>query len=96
MLSQEYKEISPEQLQQAYSSAWSIENMAAHDAEGRSVEYIGSSIKGAIINDYYQDNTGAWWYGTRAIVDGQIVSMEVYIFGRDIKKERLKRWIRNT
>lgn len=96
MLSQEYKEISPELLEQAHKNAYSIENMEAHEAEGRSTEYIGSHREGSIIYDYYRDNAGAWWYQNRGVIDGRIVSMEVYIFGRDIKRERARRWNKNT
>jgi len=90
-MSQKYKKINVELLKVAESAAWSIENMEAHGAEGRNVEYVGSHAKGNIIYDYYQDNTGAWWFGNRGIIDGCIVSMDVLIFGRSIKKGRGKR-----
>ena len=88
MTNQEYKEISPELLAMAYSSAWSMENMAAHGAEGRTVNYLGSTIKGNIVRDYYRDNTGGWWYKDRMIENGCIVSVEAYLFGREITKRK--------
>ena len=96
MLSHEYKEISPELLERAHKVAYSIENMEAHDAAGRNTEYMGSHRVGDIVYDYYQDSTGAWWYKNRGVLNGRIVSMEVYIFGRDIEKERKRKWDRNT
>lgn len=90
----EYKEISEQELKRAYSSAWSMENMAAHGAADNKVEYIGSAKNAHnpnIITDYYKDNAGKYWFENRAIVDGQIVSIEVYIFGRDVTKERKQR-----
>ena len=92
----QYKVIAPEVLEQAQRNAWSIENMAAHGAADRTIEYVGSSRKGKVIYDYYRDSTGAWWYGNRGIVDGHIVSMEVYIFGKEIQKERIRKWNRNS
>lgn len=89
-MNQDYKEISPALLEQAKGSAWSIESMAGHDAEHRTVNYIGSTKSGHIIRDYYRDNTGAWWYKNRAIVDGCAVSAEVYIFGKEIKRRTKK------
>lgn len=90
----DYKEISPKDFETAYRSAWSIENMAAHEAEDRSVEYIGSARerhRPELIRDYYRDSTGAYWYGNRAEINGQLVSMEFYIFGKRIKKRANER-----
>ena len=88
---EKYREISARNLALAYGNAWSIENMAAHGAEGRSTEYIGSTRSKHdqnIVTDYYRDSAGAYWYRNRAIVGGRIVSMETYIFGRDTTKAR--------
>lgn len=96
-----YRAIDPELLQAIKGDAWSIESMAAHGADGRGVEYIGSSIsgyldndksKGQFIFDYYRDTTGAYWFKNRALLpNGEIVSMERYIFGREIRKEKYKK-----
>lgn len=94
MSSQGYKEISPDLLEQAYSNARSIESMKTYGMESHSAEYVGSTYKGNIVYDYYRDKTGGWWYNTRAVMNGRIVDMEVYIFGRDIKKERVRHWSR--
>lgn len=92
MTNQEYKEISPEMLELARGNAWSIESMEGHEADGRTVEYVGSVTKGNIVRDYYKDSAGDWWYKNRAIVNGHIVSMEAYIFGKEITKARYRRW----
>ena len=92
MTNQDYKEISPELLALACGNTWSMENMAEHGADGRTVEYVGSITKGNIVRDYYRDNSGAWWYKNRAIVNGCIVSMEAYIFGKEITKARYRKW----
>lgn len=94
-MKQEYREISQELLRVAYAAAYSMENMEAHGAAGRNVEYVGSCIQGNLVYDYYRDSAGDWWFGNRGLVDGQIVSMDILIFGREIKKERAGRWNRN-
>lgn len=105
-LKEEYRAIDPELLREIYGDAWSIENMAAHGAGGRGVEYIGSSISdyldndkrsGRLIFDYYRDTAGAYWFKNRALLpNGEIVSMDRYIFGREIKKEKNTRQYRKT
>lgn len=86
-----YREISDNLFALAHSKAWSIENMEAHEAGERSVEYIGSRMEGNIVYDYYRDSTGAFWYKNRAIVNGEIVSMEKYIFGHRVSRNRARR-----
>ncbi len=96
-MDKEYREADPELLEHIKGNAWSIECMEGHEAEGRSVTYIGSEISGHLDNDcrkgrriydYYQDSEGAYWYGNRALLpSGEIVSMEFYIFGREIKRK---------
>lgn len=86
-----YKEISEELFEQAHKSAWTIESMEAHGAEGREVEYIGSRTEGNLIYDYYRDSAGEFWLGRRAIVKGEIVSMEKYIFGHEVRKRHRTR-----
>ena len=92
MVNQEYKEISPEMLELARGNTWSIESMEGHEAEDRTVEYVGSVRQGKYIRDYYRDNAGGWWYQNRIIENGRIVSMETYLFGREITKVRKARW----
>lgn len=75
------------------SECWSLESMEGHEAEGRKVEYIGSDIpnKEGYVKHYYRDSAGAYWYETGwRESDGRIVSMDVHIFGREIKKPRRK------
>lgn len=70
--------------------------MAAHGAGGRGVQYIGSDIssyndsgKGRLIYDYYRDTAGTFWYKNRVLLpNGEIVSMEQHIFGKEIRKEK--------
>lgn len=70
------------------SECYSVENMAGHEAEGRSLEYVGSEIQDSgRVYDYYLDNTGAYWYRTRMRTRKEIVSMEEYIFGRKTKRK---------
>lgn len=94
MTNQEYKELSPELREQLKGrDVWSIESMSGHEAAGRTVEYVGSTkLGGHLLRDYYRDNTGAWWYGNRAMVDGTVMSMEAYIFGKEITKGRARKW----
>lgn len=75
------------------SECWSFESMEGHGAEGRKVEYIGSDIPATEgrVNHYYRDSEGAYWYETGwRESDGRIVSMDVHIFGREIKRSRRK------
>lgn len=105
-MKEEYREIDPELLQVINGDAWSIESMEAHGAGGRGVEYIGSRNgcyldndrrKGKLIFDYYKDTAGAYWFKNRALLSsGEIVSMERYIFGREIKKEKYSKQYRKT
>ena len=87
-------QISADELKRIQGSeCYSLESMEGHDAEGRKVEYIGSDIPAAAgcVNHYYQENTGAYWYETGwRESDGRIISMEVHIFGREIKRPRRK------
>ena len=92
-MKEEYREISGDLLERVRGNAWSIENMEAHEAGGRSVDYIGSRTEGNIVYDYYQDSAGAFWFRNRAIVNGEIVSMEQYIFGPEVsRKNRVRKW----
>lgn len=92
-MKEEYREMSADLLALAHGKAWSIESMEAHEAGGRSVDYIGSRTEGNIVYDYYRDSTGEFWFKNRAIVNGEIVSMEKYIFGHEVsKKTRARKW----
>lgn len=82
----------------AYGEAWSIESMEAHGAAGRAVTYIGSRVRGYLDNDsrngqlifdYYRDSAGAWWFENRALLpSGEIVTMEMYLFGHERGRTR--------
>lgn len=43
-----------------------------------------------MITDYFQATGGSYWYENRGIRDGKIVSMDVYIFGHEVKKGKKK------
>ena len=61
--------------------------MAAHEAEGRPVEYIGSEAFGHRIYDFYRDDTGDYWYQVRILLTtGELVTERDAIFGQ--KKKR--------
>ena len=96
-MEKEYWEIERGTAAQVRDSAWSIDAMEGHGADGRSVTYIGSmddgqldnsGRRGKMINDYYRDSEGKYWYGNRVqLPDGRLVSMEVYLFGRELKRQ---------
>lgn len=83
--------ISPE-LQKAKDNAYSIENMAGHEAEGRRTEYIGQIDHGSYIHLYYKDEAGDYWYKTKIrLPDDSIVDPEEAIFGKS-KGRRKRQW----
>ena len=92
-MKEEYREIDPELLELINGNAWSIENMEAHEAGERSTTYIGSRTIGNIIFDYYRDSAGSFWFQNRVLLpSGEIVSMERYIFGHEIRKITYSRY----
>ncbi len=88
---EEYSEIPRVMLERINGNAWSIESRQA-DEESSELLYLGSARKGDIVRDYYSDSQGKYWYRNRAVVDGCIVSMEVYIFGKDARELQRKRY----
>lgn len=100
----EYKEIAPELLEQTKENCWSVECMEGHGAGDRSITYIGSRVSenygndpkgGRMVYDYYQDSEGDFWHKTRMLLpDGEIVSMEFYIFGKEREELRRAQWRR--
>lgn len=92
------QEIPPSALQEIKEAAWSLENMEGHGAGGRTLDYIGSAPggyldndpqKGMLVFDYYQDNMGAYWYESWALMpDGTAISMECYLFGKPVREMR--------
>lgn len=76
------------ELQKAWEQAYSMENMAAHEAEGRPVEYIGSKSAGHRIYYFYRDNAGGYWYLVRILLTtGALVPESEAIFGHEIKRK---------
>lgn len=100
-MKQDYWEIPPENLEAVQQKAWSIENMAAHGAAGRNCSYIGSARKnaldgdsrnGTLIHDYFIDDTGQYWFSARALLpNGDLVSINKYLFGHEVEKTGGKR-----
>jgi hypothetical protein len=80
------------------NAAYSIENMEGHGAGNRSVSYIGSlpgrngqneDRQGGSrhIYDLYRDSQGKHWYESCVkLPSGRIISMEHYIFGKEIRR----------
>lgn len=87
---EKYKEVAPEILEVAFKTAYPMRCMKAWEAEGRDTTYVGSCTDGNLVTDYYKDDVGAFWYENRGIVNGQIVSMDVYLFGHEIKRRKEK------
>lgn len=72
-----------DRLAAARGNAYSMENMAAHEAEGREVRYIGSRLEGNRIYDYYEDDAGQYWFKNRMYTPDNIaVSEEEYVLGK--------------
>ncbi|HJC25393.1 MAG TPA: hypothetical protein H9761_17125 [Candidatus Eisenbergiella merdavium] len=81
-----------EDLRKAWEQAWSLENIDAHEEAGKATQYIGSMEKGRRIYDFFQDDTGHYWYKVRIrLTDGQAVSEENAIFGHAIRNRRKRR-----
>ncbi len=95
-----YMEIDEKIYQIVHDNAWSVECMAGHDAEGRSLEYIGSRISpNDYVFDYFKDDSGCYWYQTRKGIRNEgILDMETIIFGpaeirkTDLQGRKKKRW----
>ena len=89
----QYCELDKDLYAQISGIAWSIQNMAGHGAEGRSTEYIGSvTAKDNVVFDFYKDTEGDYWYRTRKRLEsGEIVSMDMYLFGFEPGKRYLKK-----
>ena len=86
---EEYSEIPRVMLERINGNAWSVESRQPEE-ENQTLLYLGSTRKGDIVRDYYTDGS-QYWYRNRAVVGDRIVSMEVYIFGkeaRDLKRKR--------
>ena len=67
------------------SECWPRKNMEAHGAGGLKTEYIGSEIMdNDRVYDYHIDELGGYWFDSRMrLPNGQIVSMEKYLFGTE-------------
>lgn len=92
-----YKEIAPKVEKEASSKAWNIESMEGHGSSGKSVSYLGSRIKrptsegdGWIVDDFYIDIDGDYWYDTRVLLpSGKIIPMEQYLFKKKVPSSRI-------
>lgn len=84
-----------DEMDQKLKDAWDIHNMKAHKADGRELEYIGYSFycktdgRNQIIC-WYRDELGNYWYETRVLVEGKIISSFVYWFGKEENRPEIK------
>lgn len=81
-MTQMFRQIDPDVEKIAYREAYSIESKDPF----LSVQYLGSRIlygskgKDSDIYDYYKDENGGYWYGTRVLLEnGKIVKTREYI-----------------
>ena len=80
-------ELTPQQIKTIHEKeCWSVENMAAHGAEGSELEYIGSHVRepyldgAAPLREYYKDEQGRFWYQNKIrLPGGKIIAMEKYM-----------------
>ena len=87
MQKQTYKEIDKDLLNRIKHDTWSIQSRDKND--GREKEYLGSQEIRNTIYDYYKDPAGSYWYDTRKrLPTGEIVSMEIYLFGGKMGSKR--------
>lgn len=71
------------ELEKAWKQAYSVENMAAHGAEGRDLQYIGGLGYGNRVYDFYKDTSGSYWYSVRiADREGRLNDEKKAIFGQ--------------
>ncbi len=74
--------------EKAQKEARSIESLK----DKRDLRHMGSVEKSGTIYDYYQDPDGRWYYENRyRRPDGNIVSLETAVFGREISKGQNRR-----
>lgn len=84
-MKKEWKKIAPELLDRIKESeCWPLR------CEEPGILYLGSDIKREYVFDYFVDAQGNYWYENRMLEKdtGEIVSVEKYIFGHEIKKHR--------
>ena len=80
-------QITPQQMEVIHEKGcWSVENMAAHGAEGSKLEYIASHVRepyldgAAPVREYYKDEAGRFWYQNKMrLPGGRIITMEKYM-----------------
>jgi hypothetical protein len=78
--------------------SYNLSSMEGHGAGSRSVSYVGSLYgseaknqiwEGKYVYDLYRDNLGKYWYETCVrIKNGNVISFEHYIFGRELKTKK--------
>lgn len=104
--SQEFRRIRLELLPIIEKKACSMESREADETGENLLEYIGSRLCGCMddkrsyrVMDYYRDSAGNYWYKNRVqLQSGEIVSMEQYLFGKEIKNKRknIGKWQRRN
>lgn len=81
----------PDELEIAWKNAYSIENMAAHGAAGRQINYIGTVERGTRLYLFYRDSSGAYWFKNHIKTDRGIVPEYEGIFGKPERKKQHKK-----
>lgn len=81
----------PDELEIAWKNAYSIENMAAHGATGRQMNYIGTVERGTRLYLFYRDSSGAYWFKNNIKTDRGIVPEYEGIFGKPERKKQHKK-----
>lgn len=76
-------------LKEYLKSAYSYESRAGHGKEELNTELLGSvQVSENKAYEVYKDTEGNYWYKTKFIKDGEIISDEEYIFGKRKKRRR--------
>ena len=83
-----------ETLDEAFALAYSIENMPAHGAEGRSTRFVWCVTKGGRAYELYKDDKGDYWY--RSGLDGNWIKKEKnYFLGNFPPGRGMPDWVKN-
>lgn len=67
-----------------------IARKEAYSLKGTSLRMkkIGQTEENGRITIYFRDDNGDYWYEKKFRVNGEIISEEMYIFGRELKNDR--------
>lgn len=83
-----------ENMKECLKKAYSYESRAGHKKEELKTELLGAVQVGENkIHEVYKDTEDNYWYKTKYIKDGKIISEYEHIFG---KPKKVKRWRENN